>query len=178
MYCVVFFRQMVVVWWVWVYEPLYKDVAVEWPLVLVIITILSITLSFIFGWTIILDLTNLILFHLFIPHFDHRILSVCPRGNQIYLNKKKYTSFIKSFSIFTARFFRFMDEILHRYLYSQFIGIKLADVTTDRNNWLEKLSLVICDMSVIILQMDLQTDKTRQKKTLFNLLCRYFHNWI
>jgi len=69
-----------------------------------------------------------------------------------------------------------MDEILHRYLYSHFIGIKLADVTTDRNNWLEKLSLVICDMSVIILQMDLQTDKTRQKKTLSTLLCRYFHN--
>jgi len=94
MYCVLFFRQMVVVWWVWVYQPLYKDVAVEWPLVLVIITILSITLSFIFDE--LLSSIWHILFHLFIPHFDHRILLVCPPGTQIYLNIKKYTSFIKS----------------------------------------------------------------------------------
>jgi hypothetical protein len=157
MYCVLFFRQMVVVWWVWVYQPLYKDVAVEWPLVLVIITILSITLSFIFDE--LLSSIWQILFHLFIPHFDHRILLVCPRGTQIYLNIKKYTSFIKSFTIVTARFFRFMKEILCRYLYSQFIGTKLVDVTTNKNNWFEKISFAICDLSVIILQIDLQIGK-------------------
>jgi hypothetical protein len=42
--------------------------------------------------------------------------------------------------------------------------MNFPDQFTDRNRSLEKLSFVICGMSVIILPMDLLTDKASKKK--------------
>jgi hypothetical protein len=73
----------------------------------------------------------------------------------------------------TTRTFRFIDRIFYRYLYSQSVGTKLTSGLMDRNNQSKKLSLVIFDMSVsslvIILQIDLLTDKVRKKKKLYSL---------
>jgi hypothetical protein len=42
--------------------------------------------------------------------------------------------------------------------------MNFPDQLIDRNHSLEKLSFVICGMSVIILPMDLLTDKASKKK--------------
>jgi len=66
------------------------------------------------------------------------------------------------------RIFRFIDEVFFRYLYSRFISMKLINRFIDRNNLSKKLLSVICDISVspsvILLQMDVMTDKARKKK--------------
>jgi hypothetical protein len=56
--------------------------------------------------------------------------------------------------------------------------MKLANVITNGNNLLEKLSSMIYGLSVINLQMNLLTEKARKKKTLPTLFCQYFHRCI
>jgi hypothetical protein len=52
--------------------------------------------------------------------------------------------------------------------------MKLARGLINKNNPSEKLSQVIYGLSVIILQMDLLTDKASKKKTLPTSFRRYF----
>jgi hypothetical protein len=70
------------------------------------------------------------------------------------------------------------SQHLYQYLYSQFVSMKLANVITNGNNLLEKLSSMIYGLSVINLQMNLLTEKARKKKTLPTLFCQYFHRCI
>lgn len=51
---------------------------------------------------------------------------------------------------YTTKNFRFIDGIFYRYLYSQSVDKKLADMITYWNNPSKKLSSEICDLSVKI----------------------------
>jgi hypothetical protein len=78
----------------------------------------------------------------------------------------------------TTKTFRFIDRIFYRYLYSQSVGTKLTSRLMNRNNQSKKLSLVIFGMSVsslvIILQIDLLTDKVRKKKNFTRFIPSIF----
>jgi hypothetical protein len=60
---------------------------------------------------------------------------------------------------------------------SQVVDMNFTDELTNENTTLEKLSSLICSLSVIILLMDLLMAKTRYLFLPY-LFHRYFHQWI
>jgi hypothetical protein len=58
---------------------------------------------------------------------------------------------------------------------SQAVDMNFTDEYTNGNTTLEKLSSLICSLSVIILLMDLLMEKTRYFFFLPSLFHRYFH---
>ena len=64
----------------------------------------------------------------------------------------------------TTKIFRFIDEIFFWYLYFQSINKKFINDLIDINNLLEKLSLVICGLSVSLSVITLSMDLLAQKR--------------